>query len=563
MGRIIGESGDVFDEATGRWVGAIDLHGREQLVLALSEDGDTLQGLYNPDNTPAAAIGGGSSSTTNIYNTTNVYNTGNSLVSGGGVVATGNLGVTVSAGVALIQGAQVNAPQTDLTLDAADATNPRIDVIALNSDGTYTVETGTPAATPAKPVLDPASQLEITSISVPATATAIVVTTENIYTENAEWTSTSSGTGWTLASTTDPFAGTKCILGVAIAQNAYVNLADSGNNDLASYNNLVLYIKSTGAWNAASSLGLRFLDANGVQVGAIVTVKDGTFGFVSSATSSYQQIVIPASLFQAGGLAARQLRIVKQGTGTIGFKLDNIFLQGGVAVTATSQPMIWRGAYSANVAYQKNDVVSYAGALYVGIAEGTGKTPSTETAFWQVAQTAGGTSGKHAIYIAAGSMRPSATGGCAGLTAIASAANQPDIVTLDFDATTQEYAQFSLAMPKSWNEGTVTFVPIWSHPAAAAFGVVWGLQGVAVGNDDAIAAAYGTAVTSTDTGGTTNDVYAGPESAAITIAGTPAAEDVVFFRLSRVTGDGGDTMAVDARLHGIVLFITTNADTDA
>jgi hypothetical protein len=176
----------------------------------------------------------------------------------------------------------------------------------------------------------------------------------------------------------------------------------------------------------------------------------------------------------------------------------------------------------------------------------------------------GGTAGKHAIYVAAGSITPSATGGCASLTTIASAANQPDIQTLDFDATTQEYAQFSIVMPKSWNEGTVTFKPHWSHPSTTTnFGVVWDLQGLAVSDDDAIAQAYGTAQTSTDTGGTTNDLYSGPESSAITIAGTPAAEDMVFFRVSRVTGNGSDTMAVDARLHGITLYITTDAENDA
>lgn len=174
------------------------------------------------------------------------------------------------------------------------------------------------------------------------------------------------------------------------------------------------------------------------------------------------------------------------------------------------------------------------------------------------------TIGKHAIPVMAGAMRPSVSGGCATLAAIASAANQPDIVTLDFDPGTEEYAQFAIPMPKSWNEGTVTFKPIWSHAATATnFGVVWGLQGVAVSDDDAIAVAYGTGQTSTDTGGTTNDVYVGPESSAITIAGTPANEDVVFFRVYRKAADGSDTLAVDARLHGIILYITTSAENDA
>lgn len=176
----------------------------------------------------------------------------------------------------------------------------------------------------------------------------------------------------------------------------------------------------------------------------------------------------------------------------------------------------------------------------------------------------GGGAGRHAVPIMAASMRPSVSGGCASLAAIVSAANQPDIVSLDFDATTQEYAQFSVPMPKSWDEGTITFKAIWSHPATATnFGVVWDLQAVAISDNEAFAVSYGTAQTSTDTGGTTDRQYISPESSAITVAGSPAAEDVVHFRISRVTGNGSDTMAVDARLHGIVLFINTNAETDA
>jgi hypothetical protein len=172
--------------------------------------------------------------------------------------------------------------------------------------------------------------------------------------------------------------------------------------------------------------------------------------------------------------------------------------------------------------------------------------------------------GRHAIWIVAGSMSPSAAGGCAALATIASGANLPDIQSLDFDATTEEYAQFRIRMPKSWDEGTVTFVPVWSHAATATnFGVVWSLQAVAVSNDDTIAVAFGTAQTSTDTGGTTDDLYAGPESSAITVAGTPAAEDVVCFRVFRTPGNGSDTMAIDARLIGVTVYITTDAGTDA
>lgn len=181
-----------------------------------------------------------------------------------------------------------------------------------------------------------------------------------------------------------------------------------------------------------------------------------------------------------------------------------------------------------------------------------------------IADLAGSSIGRHAIYIAAGSITPSASGGCAALATVATAANQPDLQTLNFDGTTAEYAQFSIRMPKSWDEGTITFAPVWSHPSTTTnFGVVWGLQAVAVSNDDAIATSYGTAQISTDTGGTTDDLYVGPESAEITVAGTPAAEDVVFFRVYRLPTDGSDTLAVDARLHGLTLYINTSAGNDA
>lgn len=170
---------------------------------------------------------------------------------------------------------------------------------------------------------------------------------------------------------------------------------------------------------------------------------------------------------------------------------------------------------------------------------------------------------KQTIWMPATAMVARTTNG-AGAGTVEMSTNKNMFKTLDFDTTTQEFAQFAIRMPKSWDESTVTFVPVWSHPSTSTnFGVVWALSGVAVSDDDAGDVAFGTAQTSTDTGGTTNDVYQGPESSAITIAGSPAAGDLVMFQVQRNPSDGSDTMAVDARLHGIVLFYTTDTATDA
>jgi hypothetical protein len=89
--------------------------------------------------------------------------------------------------------------------------------------------------------------------------------------------------------------------------------------------------------------------------------------------------------------------------------------------------------------------------------------------------------------------------------------------------------------------------------------VVWGVSAVAISNDDPTDAAMGTAQTSTDTGGTTNDLYVGPETSAITVGGSPAEDDLIDICISRNPSDGSDTMAVDAHLIGLRIIFTENA----
>lgn len=183
-------------------------------------------------------------------------------------------------------------------------------------------------------------------------------------------------------------------------------------------------------------------------------------------------------------------------------------------------------------------------------------------------ETGGGggttTAGRTMIPIMAGSMMPSASGGCGVLTNIATAANQPDVQTLNFHQSTQQHCQFAIPLPKRWNRGTITARLRWSHAATTTnFATVWGIQAVAVSDNEAINQAYGTAVEVTDTGGTTNSLYVSDETAAFTVAGTPADGDTVYFRIYRKAADVADTLNITARLHGVDLFITTSAENDA
>jgi hypothetical protein len=141
---------------------------------------------------------------------------------------------------------------------------------------------------------------------------------------------------------------------------------------------------------------------------------------------------------------------------------------------------------------------------------------------------------------------------------------RPDMKVLDFDPSTDEFAQFSVAFPKSWNEGTVTYQVYWTPSTVNTGDCIFGLQGVAIGDGDTIDVVYGTAVNVTDAGiGTVEDQQVSAVSSAITIAGSPAVDQQTYFQLYRDANAGGDTFTGDARVLGIKIFFTTDAANDA
>jgi hypothetical protein len=171
--------------------------------------------------------------------------------------------------------------------------------------------------------------------------------------------------------------------------------------------------------------------------------------------------------------------------------------------------------------------------------------------------------GKESIWVPANAMNPTETNGSSALTAVETTSGRPDMQVLDFDKDADEFAQFAIAFPKSWNLGTITYQCFWSGLAATT-GVAWSLQGVAMNDNETIDVAYGSAVVVTDDAqGAVEELLVAAESGAVTIAGTPADNDLCYFRIGRDISDGNDDMAGDARLHGIKIFFTTDAANDA
>ena len=171
--------------------------------------------------------------------------------------------------------------------------------------------------------------------------------------------------------------------------------------------------------------------------------------------------------------------------------------------------------------------------------------------------------GKETIWVPAAAMYGPTTNP-ADAAQVETTAIRPDLKVFDFDASTKQYTQFTIAMPKSWNEGTLTYQVYWSPSTTNTGNCIFGLQAVACADGDTIDVAYGTAIEVTDAGiGTVEDQQISSESSAMTVAGSPAAGEQTYFQLYRDAADGSDTFTGESRVLGIKLFFTTDAANDA
>jgi hypothetical protein len=307
----------------------------------------------------------------------------NQLLSGGGVVWTSNYNYTVSAASYLINNVVYNSPQTNITLAPSDPTDPRCDLVYFTSVG-VAVATGIAAAQPACPVLDPSTQLQDTPLRVDANTTQpSTIYQTDIYHENVEWTMTRSGTTINLASTNNPHSGTVDIEGTnTVTNNSFTATIPAGSIDLALYNNFVFYIRPKAAWASNRTITIQWMNGTTVK-GASVAFGNGSFGF-NSANLTYQQIVIPTSVFGINGTSLTAIRFTMSGSSTVafGWYVDDIILQSGTAPTAGQNAMVWRDPWNIVRTYAVNDTVSYQGNGYVAMIINTGQTPSQASTTW-------------------------------------------------------------------------------------------------------------------------------------------------------------------------------------
>jgi hypothetical protein len=164
--------------------------------------------------------------------------------------------------------------------------------------------------------------------------------------------------------------------------------------------------------------------------------------------------------------------------------------------------------------------------------------------------------GKQSMWIPAAAMYPTNTGGCAAIALTETTAGRPDMYTLDFDASSDENAQFSIAFPSYWNENTINFQVFWTTTATDTDSVDWELAAVSVVDNGTTDVAFGTAQSVTDNViSAAEDLYVSAVSGDLTVA-SAAANALTYFNIERDAGS--DTMAEDAKLIGIKIFYTVD-----
>ena len=134
--------------------------------------------------------------------------------------------------------------------------------------------------------------------------------------------------------------------------------------------------------------------------------------------------------------------------------------------------------------------------------------------------------------------------------------------TLNFDATANEYCYLVFRIPKKWK---TTINPrihfLWTHSATTInFDVLFKTQiNSSIVEGDGAGTGWKVATTMSDTGGNTDTAYV---ISAFIDFGLASPGDLCHLTLYRDAVNGSDTLAVDARLHGVWIEIETDAATE-
>jgi len=279
---------------------------------------------------PATFVG----DTLNIPVYTNITD---GLVSGGIVTWSGTGFIyDVSAAYYYLGGVYYTTSNTQVTLGAADVSNPRIDIVAVNNLGQVIVIPGVPGSNPVKAQIDPTTQIELATILVPAGATSPVnILTAILYDEvvNSTWSSSASGVTVDFANATTPYTGSvTASVNATTTGTRFIQFTRiTGTDSVSNYSVFKFAIRLGTAWTSTSTLAIGFYN-NNTLISTEVSVLNGAYGFNMATTATYQLIQIPIANWRFTQATFNRVRF-RFINSLPAFRLDRVELQAGVVQT--------------------------------------------------------------------------------------------------------------------------------------------------------------------------------------------------------------------------------------
>jgi hypothetical protein len=228
--------------------------------------------------------------------------TGKYLISGGISWSGSGYIYDVSTLNYVFDGVFYTAGPSQETMAVADPTDNRFDAVVVDITGAITVITGTASPNPEFPTI-PADQLAVGYVLVTAGSTTPTTTTDNIYLDNAEWTTTTYTTGGgsigsiDFNSTNAPYQGTKCAEATGTNLRLGMKFTRGTAIDVQTFAFVQIWARLTNAVATNKNLTVRFDNSLGNPVGNTVNLFN--YGMSRTITTTWQLVVVPVSAFGA------------------------------------------------------------------------------------------------------------------------------------------------------------------------------------------------------------------------------------------------------------------------
>lgn len=221
----------------------------------------------------------------------------------------------------------VTSPPSDPALN-------RFDIVVVDDQEDVYIVAGTPAADPVKPQIDPLTQLELTTIYIPAGATEpggvsnVVVYDEHVeYDTAATWASSVN-----FDNATGPLQGLKCIQAGNFANGNIMRFTvpGGGSINITEHSNFIFFVNLLANFSNSNGFQISFWSDAVTRVSSYLSVTNGNFGFSRTTLNAYQLINLPIASFTFTSSTVKIIEFRMLGASASNFRMDFIQLQKGI-----------------------------------------------------------------------------------------------------------------------------------------------------------------------------------------------------------------------------------------